>query len=324
MSDLVPVLKRVVLEVFGGCNYACQMCPQSTGRGAAFTRKMPLQLFENILDQILELGRPVINLEGSGEATVAPDLDKYIRACTDRGLQSFLFTNGFNMSGGFMRRMIDAGLSFVRFSVIGCDALTYAKWMDTNKFPTIVANMIETQAYIKESGSSCIVSSYHLITDPAQAEAEIEQYRTNVIEPTGSVAYIWKMHNWSGNLDAAYERTGATKRSCGRPFADELTVRAGGNNGHRAAVTPCCQTMGPPNESASVLGHLDDQTILEVWNGEAYNNLRDAHRTGDFDRIDYCKNCDFLIDDPEVLVWTNDPSMTVHKLLGTDLVLVEK
>ena len=34
--------------------------------------------------------------------------------------------------------------------------------------------------------------------------------------------------------------------------------------------------------------------------------------------IDYCKNCDFLYSDPEVLVWSNDPSAKVHHMLGTD------
>ena len=36
-----------LMEVFGGCNYTCQMCPQSNpGRGKNFTRKMPLKEFE--------------------------------------------------------------------------------------------------------------------------------------------------------------------------------------------------------------------------------------------------------------------------------------
>ena len=46
-------LKRVVMEVFGGCNYTCQMCPQSNpGRGKNFTRKMKLSEFEKTLDQL--------------------------------------------------------------------------------------------------------------------------------------------------------------------------------------------------------------------------------------------------------------------------------
>ena len=38
-------LKRIVMEVFGGCNYTCQMCPQSNpGRGKNFTRKISFNL----------------------------------------------------------------------------------------------------------------------------------------------------------------------------------------------------------------------------------------------------------------------------------------
>ena len=74
--------KRVVLEVFGGCNYTCKMCPQSSpGRGKNFTRKMSLKQFEDILDKITPLyGYPQINLEGSGEATMAKDLPEYVKA----------------------------------------------------------------------------------------------------------------------------------------------------------------------------------------------------------------------------------------------------
>ena len=44
------------MEVFGGCNYTCQMCPQSNpGRGKSWTRKMPLKEFERILDEIVQI-----------------------------------------------------------------------------------------------------------------------------------------------------------------------------------------------------------------------------------------------------------------------------
>ena len=61
-------LQRIVLEVFGGCNYTCQMCPQShPGRGKNFNKKMRIEEFEKILDKIVpKYGKPLINLEGSG------------------------------------------------------------------------------------------------------------------------------------------------------------------------------------------------------------------------------------------------------------------
>ena len=39
------------------------------------------------------------------------------------------------------------------------------------------------------------------------------------------------MHNWSGNYENKNPRLENNKRSCGRPFAPELTIRAGGEFG---------------------------------------------------------------------------------------------
>ena len=43
-----------------------------------------------------------------------------------------------------------------------------------------------------------------------------------------------------------------------------------------------------------------------------------AHENKNFDSVEYCKNCDFLYEDPEILVWTNDTKAKLHHMLGTD------
>lgn len=126
------------------------------------------------------------------------------------------------------------------------------------------------------------------------------------------------MHNWSGNYKNINPRSADKRRSCGRPFAPEITIRAGGKKGRSAAIVPCCQTLGPPNEEKSILGHMDKQSFEEIYNDTPYKTLRDAHEKEEFDKIDYCKNCDFLFEDPEVLVWSNDKTAKVHHMLGTD------
>lgn len=313
-------LERVVIEVFGGCNYTCQMCPQSLpGREKSFLRKMPLTQFTDILDQVKEYGKPTINLEGSGEPTMVTDLPDYIQACTDRGLKSYMYCNGARFRDQYMRDCIDAGLSLIRFSVIGYNRETYAKWMNVDNFDLIKDNARQAKSYKEMSQAKTSIDSYHLILDPKQIEYEIDQYQQNFIFEIGTKSYIWKMHNWSGNYTPGYERDKRKRRTCGRPASPELTVRAGGLNGHRAAVTPCCQVLGPPSESKSVLGHLDSQTFEEVWTGELYEELRRLHEQERFDEIEYCKNCDFLYEDPEVLVWTNDPKYKLGQPLGTTL-----
>jgi radical SAM protein with 4Fe4S-binding SPASM domain len=313
-------LQRVVMEVFGGCNYTCQMCPQSNpGRGSNFTRKMSLKNFEKILDDLTpKYGSPQINLEGSGEPTMAKDLDLYIAAVKKRNLKCFMYCNGARLNGDFMKRVVDAGIDFIRISVIGYNKDLYKKWMNIDNFELILNNIKSLKEYIDKSNSKCKVSTYHLITDNAKINFEIQKYKDDVINKVNTTGYIWKMHNWSGNYANTNSRKKTDRRSCGRPFAPEITIRAGGEKGRAAAIVPCCQTLGPPNEEKSILGHLDSEKFEDIFNGEKWNKLRTAHENKKFDEIDYCKNCDFLYNDPEVLVWSNDPEAKVNHMLGTE------
>lgn len=114
------------------------------------------------------------------------------------------------------------------------------------------------------------LGSYSLILDNNNIAEEVRQYRENWINHVpGIKASIWKMHNWSGQL----------------------------------GVVPCCMVLG--QDSKAVLGHLSEESIMDIWHGEKYNELRRAHEFHDFDSIEYCKNCDMLYDAPDALVWSN-------------------
>ena len=163
-SNTLPEMGRAVIEVFGGCNFKCDMCPQTVGRGKDWTGKMPLDLFENILKQLN--GKPIINLEGSGEPSMAKDLYKYIQLCTDYGFDSFIYTNGSKLTGDLLQKSILAGLKFIRYSCIGYDNDTYSHWMKNKRghsFDDLMGRIQEAKDYIAEVGSDCKVSTYHLI-----------------------------------------------------------------------------------------------------------------------------------------------------------------
>jgi radical SAM protein with 4Fe4S-binding SPASM domain len=249
---------------------------------------------------------------------MAKDLDKYITAVKKRNLKCYMYCNGARLNGKFMKNVIDAGIDFIRFSVIGYNKEKYKKFMDVDNFELILSNIREIKEYIEQVKSNCRIATYHLITNNEELTFEVEEYKKNVINNLDTIGYIWKMHNWSGNYDNLNPRIKTERRTCGRPFAPELTVRAGGDQGRKGAVVPCCQTLGPPNEAKSILGHLDRDTFEEVYFGKKYQDLRLAHQNKNFDSIEYCKNCDFLYEDPEILVWTNDKKAKLHHMLGTD------
>lgn len=320
-------IKKAVIEVCGSCNYACQMCPQSPeygGREKEFKKNLPLATFKNILDELAEEHEvKEIYLEGSGEPTMNKQLAEYIAYGTEKGFQMSFITNGTGFTGQKMRDIVDAGMHYARVSVIGSTPELYAEWMPNAAgkveitLEDIIQNCNETLDYIKQTGSDATLGSYHLITDNLLQDLQVRQYKMNFIDKVPGIrANIWRMHNWAGQYTALSWREGNPKRSCGRPFSPDLVVRAGGIDGKHAAVVPCCIVLG--RDSEAVMGHLSENSIAEVYNSDAYNHLRQMHKEHRFDEIDYCKDCDFLYDAPEALVWTSGDG-DYNSLTGGDL-----
>lgn len=305
-------IDRAVIEINGGCNYTCQMCPQTTpdgktgARGKNWLKKMPLSQFEDIVAEISEKGLRVVNLEGSGEPTLNSDLPKYIEIVKKYNAKAYVFSNGMRMRGQFMKDCVDAGLDFFRFSIIGYDEQTYKKWMNSPFFDLVINNLNEMADYAK----NCTVAKYHLILDGDQIDYEKEKY-LKLSDRANVKTEIWKMHNWSGVYELKEARKGE-KKTCGRPFYPDIVVRAGGLDNKTGAVHPCCQVLGRDDEA--VLGHMSEQSLEEIWYGKEYNALRKQHEIGDYPS--FCKDCDFLIDDPEVLIYS-DHETKIYQMHGT-------
>ena len=313
------IIDRAVIEVNGGCNYSCSMCPQDTrtgGRHKDFLKKMTLKEFEDNVADCAQHGLRIVNLDGSGEATLNRNLPKYIEIVKKYGAKAFIFSNGYRMEGQFMMDCVDAGLDFYRFSWIGYDWKQYDKWMYNRIGGTFMNTWDKVKSmreYVIDTQSDCVVSTYHLITDNANIDHELSHYK-QIVKALDVKTEIWKMHNWSGAYDvgATNQRKGEVK-TCGRPFSPDVVIRAGGNDGKRGAVHPCCQVLGRDEEA--VLGHTSENTIQEIVEGELYEALRESHRSGNYTQ--YCNDCDFLVDDTEVLVYTNH-DRDLMKMHGTD------
>ena len=92
-----------------------------------------------------------------------------------------------------------------------------------------------------------------------------------------------------------------------------MVIPGGGNGNNRGALNPCWQR--PRRGEGAGLGDISKDTFEEIWDGDKYNQLRVDHKLGNYPS--YCHGCDFLIDDPEVLVYTNH-ERDLYKMHGTD------
>lgn len=290
------------MELFGGCNYKCQMCPQGEpGREREFKKSLSWENFVKIVDDAISHGVESISVHGGGEPTLHKRFIDCIKYIKDKGVKCTSISNGYLLNDTLNQKIADSGLDTLRLSVVGYNAETYFEWMKKDAFHQVRENVKKLVELCK--GTNTSVEAQHLVLNINEKDYEIEQYQKNWVDYTNTKSEIWMMHNWSGEYDSPYERRKENRRSCGRPFSPMLQVRAGGLDGHQGAVVACCMVLG--NDKAATLGHLDTSTIEEVVNGDKYEELRLAHTEGRFDDISYCKDCDQLYDVPESLVWTN-------------------
>lgn len=295
-------IKTLDIELSGSCNYTCRMCPQGEpGRDPDFLKNMPWELFVSTVDQCRDLGLERVRLHGSGEPTLYKQLDQAVAYCSQQGLETLITTNGSRLTSDLSDRLIEAGLTALTVSAIGSTREKYHHWMSQDNF-----DLVREQVRYYNQHSPRPANLYHLITEPQRITQEIQEYRDNWEEPVGGTCEIWHMHNWSGSWNnVVWQRSGERQRSCGRMFQPVLEVRAGGVNEHRGAVVACCMVLG--NDARAVLGHVDEQSVADIWAGPAYQHLRQAHAEGRWSEIDYCRGCDQLYDRPDSLVYSTVP-----------------
>ena len=69
-------IEQLSIELAGGCNLACPMCPQAIGRENEFLGVLPFELFKKAVDEALPLGLKYVNLGGSGEPLLYKKLNE--------------------------------------------------------------------------------------------------------------------------------------------------------------------------------------------------------------------------------------------------------
>jgi uncharacterized Fe-S cluster-containing radical SAM superfamily protein len=306
----ITEIKQINLEMAGGCNLKCPMCPQSFGREKDFLKRLPLEAFRKIIDQAIPVGLRFVNLSGSGEPLLHAGLEDAVAYLASKNLVSMLYTNGYYLTPERFERLAQAGLSICKVSCQGWDRESYAKWMSVDAFDKVREQLKGCVAVRKAKGYATYLQTNHLVHDYGQREYQTQQYITNWVEYLGVEGEVWLEHNWSGQYQGINrgEIFSRQKRSCGRPMGSVVEIRAGGLGGKCGAVVPCPFVLG--QDSKAVLGHTSETPLIDIVNGAPMKALRAAHLRKDFDSVDYCKDCDQLLEVEESLVWTNIPGRT--------------
>ncbi|MFH1847088.1 MAG: radical SAM protein [Candidatus Omnitrophota bacterium] len=256
-------LTSVNLEVTNHCNLNCSMCPVKSEmrRDKGYMR---FDLFKKVIDENPQL-EFVLPFQW-GEPLLHPEIFDMIQYATDKGIRSMMTTNGVLLDDEKTDKLLHCGLTRLTFSLDGT-AEVYEKvrkvpYQDIKKK---ILNFISERDKQKSSlkvdlnmvvfgETENVVRDYKKewkgIADRIQIIPRLEQKGRNRIYPCREL--------WRGSLVVLWD---------GR-------------------VVPCCADY----DAKQVVGDVNKETLVNIWQGEKMQRLRRLHRKKIFS--DYCRYCD--------------------------------
>ena len=110
-------LRLVAWEVTRNCNLSCIHCRAAATKGP-YPDELDTDASLVLLDQISEVGRPVVILTG-GEPLLRPDIFKIARYGARKGLRMVMAPNGTLITEAIARKMAESGIQRISISLDG-------------------------------------------------------------------------------------------------------------------------------------------------------------------------------------------------------------
>jgi radical SAM protein with 4Fe4S-binding SPASM domain len=264
----VLINKEVRIETTNFCNASCITCPRDQMTRQKMT--MDYNHFCTLVLEAYELGAELISPFGYGEPLMDKMIADKIAFCSRLGLDTFITTNASLLTLDTTRKLLDAGLSHIRFSAHGIfDNYEKVHGLDWNTFERNVFNFIKVKRDLPCRADVTVI--------PMNGETveEIINFWSGKIDDIE----IWRPHGWGGKKQ--YRKSSVKIPTCGRPQRGPVQIQSDGT------VIPCCFLM----DSEITLGNTYEDSISEILKGEKFKELRRKHMEGELEGLP-CLYCD--------------------------------
>jgi MoaA/NifB/PqqE/SkfB family radical SAM enzyme len=289
----------IQVEVANRCNLRCIMCSITELSRARSAKYLSVDEFAAMAGQFPALKR--VDLQGIGEPTLNPHLEGIVRWCREKGLEVGFVTNGLLMEHELARRLIEAGLTHIVFSMDSADSETFKRIRpgaslsklqgNIRKFVEIRAELglarphvgimaitmkdsIEGMAGVVEAAARLGVDALTikgLNTGPAP-DLEVAQLASHVERLRQTAAHYPRLA-----FTIACEPDHQTLH-CRWPWTAAYVTAEGD-------VTPCCNC---PDARVLSFGNLNVTPFASVWNSASYRRFRRELRGG---VPEICRTC---------------------------------
>jgi len=302
------------LEVTNRCNLLCETCPR-TFEALEPPADMRWELFTAIVDQVPGVARVV--LHGVGEPMLVRDLPRMIRYLKDRGIYALFNTNGTLLTPARRRPLIETGLDELRVSLDAADAAGFLRVRGRDMFDRIVRNVGAFTALQREIGATAPRVSLWLtglqetigqlpalvrlaarigVREVYLQRLVFDETGRGLARPDSSLferlrdeqeAALATARELAEDLGIRLDASGATEpglslkqqggaqpwSACRRPWSLMYFTA------HGRALPCCIAPFSARGYAGYTLGDATQQSLREIWNGPAYQDLRRALRS---------------------------------------------
>ena len=256
------------------CNAQCPLCPTGTGQLSRPKAFLDFELYQRVIDEV----RPqTVRFWHIGEPFLHPQIFEMFRYAADRGAITYVSTNGFVFyKPENIAKLLDSGLHKLILSLDGVDAETFNQYRVGVDFTKVIQGLrllLQQRPFALEVIWQFIVMRHneHQVEQAREIAQRLGiQFQPKTVsldmlpEQGDPAVYLPTNEQYS-----RYERQDTV-----------LTLKGGGGSCyfvHTALminadgrVTPCAFDA----QGSLPLGHLETQTVAEIWQGGRMQELR--------------------------------------------------
>lgn len=282
--ELKKFPNRITLEVTNRCNLGCTFCPRhlvDMNLG-----NMDWALFQKIVDEAANQLPITLVLFFRGESLIHLELAKMIKYAKTKGIGPIqLASNGFLLTTELGEELIDAGLDFISFSLDTIDKEVYQKTRINSDLQIAMDNVINFVTLCEDKKKQGI-----RVPEIQVSSIDVEEYRESQAEfiefwrKYADRVRIYMEHSSDGNLGSISTELPvdrAQRKPCGKIYTD-IVIYWNGD------IALCNHDW----DNKLGIGNVKEHSIQEIWNSDAYSNIRQMHERAEFSENMACAHCD--------------------------------
>jgi len=280
--------KYLQIETSRVCNARCPFC--AIDQWDKSTPVMKDSLFEKIVSELKEYSHWIefVAIQRAGEPLLDKKIAKRVQALKEIGIKKVsLSTNASLLTEKKAQELLEAGLDELMLSIDAVEKKRYEMMRVGLNFEAVVRNIQSFFTLRDKIRPKLIVRvrgvSFHELNN-SQHRKELqdwEDFWETLRKPQDRI-YMKRAHNWGNqkNWDDHTPQYDEVFHPCIIPWST-MHVTAMGK-------VPLC----PMDFDAKLdLGDINVQSMSEVWRNEKWSKIREAHRSGQRKKVEFCQGC---------------------------------